>query len=94
MWLFQLGDNSVTAVSSNGTDSSVTDGNDDALNSSNSDDNDSNKAKKKNRCVLCRKKVGLTGTYLHHMITNPTFDSFSLSKCDCDGDYVLHLMAF
>lgn len=55
-----LGDNSVTVVSNNGIDSSATDGSDDALNSSSNEDNDS-KAKKKNRCVLCRKKVGLTG---------------------------------
>lgn len=60
---FQLGDNSVTGVSNNGIDSSATDGSDDALNSSSNEDNDS-KAKKKNRCVLCRKKVGLTGRYL------------------------------
>ncbi|XKL60562.1 hypothetical protein PGB90_007619 [Kerria lacca] len=53
-----LGEDNVKAVSSNVNDTSTTDGNNDALNNSNDDDS---KSKKKNRCALCRKKVGLTG---------------------------------
>lgn len=53
-----MGEDNVKAVSSNVNDTSTTDGNNDALNNSNDDDS---KSKKKNRCALCRKKVGLTG---------------------------------
>lgn len=56
----QLGEDNAKGVSNCGADTSTSDANDDALNSSSSDDNDA-KAKKKNRCALCRKKVGLTG---------------------------------
>ncbi len=59
-FLFQLGEDNIKAVSSNGGDTSANDINDDELNTSNNDDSDP-KAKKKNRCALCRKKVGLTG---------------------------------
>ncbi|XP_065210547.1 uncharacterized protein LOC135838728 [Planococcus citri] len=55
-----LNDDNDASVSNSNADVSAIDGNSDALNDSNNDDNDS-KAKKKNRCALCRKKVGLTG---------------------------------
>ncbi|KAL6968898.1 AN1-type zinc finger protein 6 [Sarracenia purpurea var. burkii] len=58
--LFQLNDDNDASVSNGNADVTALDGNSDALNGSNNDDNDS-KAKKKNRCALCRKKVGLTG---------------------------------
>lgn len=56
----ELNDDNDASVSNSNADVSAIDGNSDALNDSNNDDNDS-KAKKKNRCALCRKKVGLTG---------------------------------
>lgn len=35
------------------------------------DDDDKDKSKKKNRCAMCRKKVGLTGKYCYNFtLTN------------------------
>lgn len=53
---------------------------------------DKESKKKKNRCAVCRKKVGLTGKCQYNVISNASswrcfdeFDEFSGFECRCGG---------